>query len=516
MALLGSFIKRGINMTKILKIRKFNPAKLQRKTLQKLISKARFTDFGTQYHFKEIEESLYFDNSKKFYEQYKKHVPVFDYSKMYASWWNRTHQGERNVTWPGRVKYFALSSGTSEAASKYIPVTKDMVKAIKRTSIRQILALGEYKNLPNDLYEKGYLMLGGSTDLFRKDGHLEGDLSGITASNIPGWFDRFYKPGKEIARTRDWALKLEKITEEAKDWDIGFLVGVPAWNQLLIEKIISQYQVQNIHEIWPNLEVFCHGGVSFEPYRLGFEKLLGRPISYIETYLASEGFLAFQTQPNTDMQLVLNNGIFFEFVPFNEENFDDDGNIIDQPQTFMIDEVEEGKEYALLISTVSGAWRYLIGDTVRITNKAKALIAITGRTKFFLSLCGEHLSVDNMNRAVELASQHFNIDIREFTVVGRNAGETFAHNWYIGSDDEIDQAQLQQFIDEKLTELNDDYGIERAHALKEMTVQVLPTATFYAWMEQKGKTGGQHKFPRVIKKAPMIEDWNAFLAGYSG
>lgn len=511
MAIVGNILKRGIGLTSLMKRPKSNLAKLQRKTLVKLLNKGRFTQFGEKYHFEEIMNAALFSNDKEFYTKYKKLVPVYDYNKMYAEWWHKTLAGEKNVSWVGNVKYFALSSGTSEASSKHIPVTKDMVKAIHRTSIRQILALSAYKNLPPALYEKGYLMLGGSTKLQDKGDYFEGDLSGITAGKIPFWFERFYKPGKTIAETSDWSEKLDKITKKAKDWDIGFIVGVPAWIQILMEKIIKEYNVKNIHEIWPNLEIYCHGGVSFEPYKQGFEKLLGRPITYIETYLASEGFLAYQTHPNSDMQLVLNNGIFFEFIPFNDRNFDEDGSMVQYPETLMIDEVEEGKEYALLISTVSGAWRYLIGDTIKFTNKKNAEIIITGRTKHFLSLCGEHLSVDNMNKAIELACKKFNIDVREFTIVGKRLDETFGHHWYVGTNDKVDTQDLLKFIDETLCKINDDYPVERKHALKGLEITVLPVKTFYDFMESKGKTGGQHKFPRVLKKKDLIAEWENYI-----
>lgn len=513
MSVLGSLLKQGISLTGSLKPKKLNPFKQQRKTFLKLVSKANITDFGKTYRFDELIDNVLFRDDKLFYERFKDIVPVFDYNKLYDAWWYRTRKGEKNVCWPGRVKYFALSSGTSDAASKYIPVTKDMVKAIKKTSINQILSLSNFPELPSTLYEKGYLMLGGSTDLAFKGKYYEGDLSGITASNIPFWFQRFYKPGKDIAKQRDWSEKLEEITQEAPNWDIGFLVGVPAWIQLLMEKIIERYGLNNIHEIWPSLEVFCHGGVSFEPYRVGFEKLLGRPITYIETYLASEGFLAYQTSPQVkSMQLVLNNGIFFEFVPFNDENFDADGNLIAKPEAFMIDDVEENKEYALLISTVSGAWRYLIGDTIKFVSKKRAEIIITGRTKHFLSLCGEHLSVDNMNKAIELASKELDIDIREFTVIGKPYDSLFGHHWYVGTDDKADPETLKQLIDNKLKELNDDYCTERSHALKAIDVTVVPSAVFYEWMESKGKVGGQNKFPRVLKKTELVASWEQFVS----
>ncbi len=516
MALLGSLLKTGIRLTNAARRRHSSAYRQQRKVFRKLVGKARHTAFGQAYGFEELAHAAEFGTGHAFYQQFKARVPIHDYNRMFDNWWKRTLDGERDVTWPGRVKYFALSSGTSEAASKYIPVTKAMSKAIQRTSIRQILTLGRYQNLPSTLYEKGYLMLGGSTNLNVREGHYEGDLSGITASQIPFWFQRFYKPGREIAQERDWARKLDEITEQAGNWDIGYVVGVPAWIQLLMEKIIARYNVKTIHDVWPNLMVFCHGGVSFEPYRAGFEKLLAHPITYIETYLASEGFIAYQTHPNAQgMNLVTNNGLFFEFIPFNEQNFTSDGDLAEQPETLMIDEVEEGREYALLLSTCSGAWRYLIGDTIRFIDKQRAEIVITGRTRHFLSLCGEHLSVDNMNKAIELVSDELNIAIREFTVLGVSHDTLFAHHWYIGTDDAVDADTVAERIDAHLKDLNDDYAVERRHALKDVTVTVLPTATFYQWMESRGKIGGQHKFPRVLKKN-LATEWQTFLSGQTG
>ena len=511
MALLGNMLKSGIRLTNVVRLRTASPFRQQRKTFRKLVRKAQFTKFGEAYRFEELLRSAEFGPAREFYEKYKQQVPIHDYNRMFDGWWHRTLANEKNVTWPGKVKYFALSSGTSEASTKYIPVTRAMTKAIKRTGVRQILTLGRYQNLPPTLYEKGCLMLGGSTQLNRREGHFEGDLSGITAGKIPIWFERFYKPGRNIAQERDWALKLDEITEQAGKWDIGYVVGVPAWIQLLMEKIIARYNVKTIHDVWPNLMVFCHGGVSFEPYKAGFSKLLAYPITYIETYLASEGFIAYQTHPDArGMQLVLNNGLFFEFIPFNEQNFSPDGELVEKPKTLMIDEVEEGKEYALLISTCSGAWRYLIGDTIRFIDTKRAEIVITGRTKHFLSLCGEHLSVDNMNKAIETVADALGISVREFTVAGVTHDTLFAHQWYIGTDDAVDANEFRNQLDAKLKVLNDDYAVERKHALKDISVTVLPTKTFYDWMASKGKMGGQHKFPRVLKK-DMVKEWETFL-----
>jgi hypothetical protein len=219
------------------------------------------------------------------------------------------------------------------------------------------------------------------------------------ASRLPFWFNRFYKPGV-IAKERDWNTKIDKIVKKACDWDIGGISGVPAWVQILLERIIEYYGLNTIHDLWPNFRVYTHGGVNFAPYKKSFEKLMGREMFYLETYLASEGFLAYQRKQDHPMQLVLDSGIFFEFVPFNAENFKQDGRMVEKPEVLLLDQVKEDEDYAILISTCAGAWRYLIGDTIRFTSVKDFEIVITGRTKHFLSLCGEHLSVDNMTRAI--------------------------------------------------------------------------------------------------------------------
>ena len=406
-----------------------------------------------------------------------------------------------------------MSSGTSEASSKYIPVTNDLLKGNKIVMIKQLLSLRNYEDIPVKSIGKGWLTLGGSTDLQKGPGYYAGDLSGITAKKAPFWFQPFYKPGKKIARQKDWNKKLEEIVAKAPEWDIGFIVGVPAWIQMCMEMIIEKYQLNSIHDIWPNLAFFVHGGVSFEPYKKGFEKLIAKPITYIETYLASEGFIAYQDRQHSHgMRLVTNEHIFLEFVPFNHLNFDDNGELMANAETLMIHEVEEGKDYALLLSTPAGTWRYLIGDTVRFTDKERCEIIISGRTKHYLSLVGEHLSVDNMNKAIQLVSEELNVCIPEYTVIGEPHGNFFAHHWYVASDDKIDAAILKNKIDEKLILLNDDYAVERKSALKEVLLDILPEEQFMNFMKAKGKIGGQHKFPRVLK-GKMLEDWQKFLKG---
>ncbi|MEQ8241535.1 MAG: GH3 auxin-responsive promoter family protein, partial [Cyclobacteriaceae bacterium] len=498
MAILGTLLKKGIRLRESLEQQYTSKEDLQKNELRKLLIHTRHTAFGKEYNFSSILKALKpRDNS--YYEIYKNQVPVFDYNKIYDQWWSRARNGEANICWPDKIKYFALSSGTSGASSKYIPITKEILKSMNKTSIRQILTLSKY-DLPADHFTKGILMLGGSTNLRKNGTYFEGDLSGITTSQIPFWFQHFYKPGRQIAKTTDWGEKLEEITLKAKDWDIGIIVGVPAWLQILMEKIIKHYNVSTIHDIWPNLRIFVHGGVSFEPYKKGFQKLLAHPLHYIETYLASEGFLAFQARPDSkSMKLVLNNGIYYEFIPFNDRNFTEEGELRDNPETLNIAQIEQSKEYAILISTNAGTWRYLIGDVIKFTDVQEAEIVITGRTKHFLSLCGEHLSMDNINKAVEIVSESLNIDIREFTVAGVPDGLLFSHHWFLGSDSDMEEEAVVKAIDECLKQLNDDYAVERKHALQNIKLNILPSRIFYDWMKSEGKEGGQNKFPRVLK-----------------
>jgi hypothetical protein len=492
-------------ISKALGIPQKSPKRAQQRVLKKLLRRARYTAFGQKNKFEQI---LLSRHPGKTFQQ---NVPTYNYNKIYNEWWYQTLDGKEDICWPGKIKYFALSSGTSESASKYIPITNDLLKGNKVIMIKQLLSLLTYQGISLSSIGSGMLTLGGSTDLQKGPGYYAGDLSGITAKKSPFWFQPFYKPGKKIAKEKDWNKKLVDIVEKAPQWDIGFLAGVPAWIQMCLEMVIEKYKVKNIHEIWPNLTFFVHGGVSFEPYKVGFEKLLGKPITYVETYLASEGFLAWQYKQNAKgMRLAYNQHIFFEFVPFDENNFDAEGEMVENPEALMIHEVEEDKDYALLISTNAGAWRYLIGDTVRFVDKENAEIIITGRTKHFLSIVGEHLSVDNMNKAIHLVSEEFNLSIPEYGVRGENVDSLFGHHWYVACDQSTDEIALAKAIDEKLLTLNDDYAIERKSALKRIRVTVLKESVFMDFMQAKGKIGGQHKFPRVLK-GDLLKDWEIFI-----
>jgi hypothetical protein len=507
MAIIGSIIKRVINVRGRIPARS-NVYKQQIRQLRKLLLKAQFTEFGKKYSFNEL---VLLDDPIKIFQNT---IPIFDYQSIFDAWWYRALKGEKNICWPGKIKYFALSSGTSESTSKHIPVTKEMIKAIQKGTLKQVLSTKHF-NFTKEQYETEILFVGGSTNLNYNGNYFSGDLSGITTGTQPRWFQNFTLPGPDIRSISDWEEKLQDIVHNAKNWNVGFICGVPAWIQILFERIIKHYKVNNIHDVWPNLAIFVHGGVAIHPYKNSINKLCGKPLIYLDTYMASEGFFAFQERPNElqAMKLITDNNLFFEFIPFNEENFDADGNIKPKAKALNIKEVELDKDYALLISNCAGAWRYLVGDTIKFTDLKRCEIIITGRTKHFLSLCGEHLSVDNMNQAVKLASAELNVNINEFCALGMPYQGLFAHHWYIGVDKQIDEKILIEKIDGYLKSLNDDYTTERKHALKEVLITTLPNQAFIDFLASKNKLGGQSKFPRVMK-GKHLNDWMAFLENY--
>ncbi len=505
MAILGKVVQRAFKTrNRITNVRRIDPWTYQQKTFRRLLKKASGTAFGRHYQFKKILRSA---NPVKAFQET---VPFFDYDSIHDQWWHRALNNEENVCWKGKVKYFALSSGTSGAPSKHLPITDDILRSNRRAGVKMFFCLTQYDVDPG-MYTRGMMMLGGSTDLKNQGGYYVGDLSGINLKNRPFYLRKMYKPGHEIAGINDWNDRIDRIVQEAPNWDIGFIMGIPAWNMLMIERIIDHYKVDTIHDIWPGLSVYVHGGVAFEPYRKSFERLTAKPLHYMDTYLASEGFFAFQARPGVrGMALVPNNGIFFEFIPFNDSNFDDEGNIIGNPRALTLAEVEENVDYALIISTNAGTWRYLIGDTVRFTNKTLGEIIITGRTKHFLSICGEHLSIDNMNTAIQAVEEELDIVISEFTVAGVPSGKFFAHQWYIGCDEKVDHEAIRLSLDRHLRRVNDDYGTERDGGVLDMFLEVIPSRFFVEWFAQKNKLGGQSKFPRVLKKN-VLKEWQEFM-----
>lgn len=479
---------------------------LQEKQLKKLLQKAKHTDIGKKYDFTKILKS---DNPM---DSYRKVVPVFDYNKIFAEYWHKTVEGQINVTWPGKITNFALTSGTTGAASKRVPVSKSALNSIKKTSIRQMLSLSNV-DLPADFFEREMLFLGGSTQLKKFHDQYEGDLSGITTGNVPKWLSKFTKPEMEIRALEDWNDKIEEIVKNAPNWDLGVICGVPAWIQIMIDRILEHYNLESIFQVWPNLKIYVHGGVNFEPYRLRLNELFDEKVIYLDTYLCSEGFFAFQPAGGDSLQLLLKNGVYYEFLPFDEDHFDASGNVINHEGALTIDEVKKDVDYALLVSTNAGIWRYLIGDTIRFKDTDVYKIKITGRTKHFLSFCGEHLSVDNMTEGLtNIAFQH-GLEITEFAVIGEHLENgNFGHRWFVSCDKEIDEATFMKELDQELCKLNADYTTERRFALEEVHLHAIPTEVFYDFMKKKGKYGSQHKFPRVLKDS-LADEWLEHVKG---
>lgn len=497
MALIGEVIKKAIDFTGYISTDP-NPVKAQKAVLKQLLKKAKLTAFGRKYQFGEILES------PDLITAFQQTVPYHDYDKIFTEWWKYLLEGHHNVTWPGGQKYFALSSGTT-SNKKYIPVTDDMLSSIKKSGIQQVMSLKNF-DLPADFFQKQIMMLGSSTSLIKTEAHEEGEISGISAANIPAWFKGFYKPGFEIASIENWDERVKRIAEEAPQWDIGSITGIPSWVELMLKEIIAHNGLKTIHDIWPNLSVYTSGGVAFGPYRKSLEKLFARPLIYIDTYLASEGYLATQKRPGTDaMALITNNGYFFEFVPFIPENIDDNGCIKQGVKALTLQEVSENTEYVLIISTVAGAWRYMIGDTVIFTDKQHAEIKISGRTKHYLNVVGEQLSVQKMNLAIQKLGQQFDMTIEEFVASTVLQGDDFIMKWYIGSNKQVDENAVAKLIDDELSENNKNYKVARGKALKGVEVKVIPVERFYKWSEEFKKLGGQAKIPRVMKEHEFDE-----------
>lgn len=389
-----------------------------------------------------------------------------------------------------------------------------MLEDLRKTAIQQIKSLSNF-SLPADFFEKEILMLGSSTKLeHSKEDFMEGEISGISASNIPFWFSGYYKPGEEIAQIEDWDKRILKIAEKAKEWDIGAISGIPTWIELMMKKVIEHNNLNHIHEIWPNFKVYTSGGVAFQPYEKSFNKLLGHPIQVIDTYLASEGFIAYQQRAETSaMKLSLDTGIYFEFIPFEASYIKEDGSLVEDAPSLSIDQVEEDKDYVLVISTNAGLWRYMIGDTIQFTNKDKAEIKITGRTKFFLNVAGSQLSVNKMNEAIQAVEKKFDIEIPEFLVGAVKVNQDFEHHWYIGGGKNQPTEEIKDFLDNYLKEANKNYKVARSKALKKIQLKSIPVEAFYNWAEKSKKKGGQMKIEKVMKEEKLFK-FKKFIENY--
>ena len=505
MAILGNIIKGVINLTDSF-TGDINHVEAQQNVLKHLLEKAKDTAFGKHYDFEGILKS------ESIEKEFSNKVPYFDYHQMKEQWWERTQNGEPDVTWPGKPSYFALSSGTTGKTSKRIPVTDDMIEAIRQSGIKQVLSLKNF-DMPADFFEKEIMMLGSSTDLQKKDDHLEGEISGISASNIPFWFKGYYKPGEDIAKIDDWDDRVQQIAERAEEWDIGALSGIPSWIELMLQKVIDYHKVDHIHDIWPNLQAYTSGGVAFGPYEKSFKALMGKPVTVIDTYLASEGYVATQVRPETDaMQLNTEEGIYFEFVPFKPEYIQEDGSLSQDAPSLTLSKVKTNQDYVLIMSTVSGAWRYLIGDTIEFTDVERAEIRITGRTKFFLNTVGSQLSVNKMDEAMKGLESKFSTTIPEYTICAKREDDgEFYHCWYIGSDlENVANEEVAEELDQLLKSANKNYKVARGKALKGFKVKVISPRVFHEWSGANKKKGGQVKMERVMNEE-KFKEWEAFV-----
>jgi hypothetical protein len=503
MAIIGKLIKRSTALSYKRISRARADYKQQLEALRQNIELSKKTTFGQNHQF----EALL--NKTDLVSRFQQNVPITEYDTYYENWLATAIAGKKDHIWPGKIKYFALSSGTTGSPSKRIPVSTEMIRSFQRVSLRQFSVLHEL-NLPDSFYSAKVLAVGGSTKLKKIDQHFEGDLSGILKKHTSLIAAPFTKPNKKITNLKDWKAKLPMMVQEAPKWDIGIMAGIPSWCVLLLEEIVQHYKLQNIHEIWPNFQVYVHGGVYMDPFKERLKKISGKPVVLLDTYLASEGYFAYQTSPkNKGMTLLMNNSIFFEFVPFNAEYFTESGELKNSYKAYTISEVQQGIDYALVISTNAGLWRYMIGDLVRFIDTTTHEIIIAGRIKQFLSLCGEHLSLDNINQALVKVSNAHQLSFSEYTIHADEEG--LQHCWYIGCDEQKAAPEIIAEIDAVLQEINDDYAYVRKHSMPLPKLALLPTRLFYEYLESIGKLGAQNKMPRVMNKE-QAKQWQAFLS----
>lgn len=472
------------------------PEQVQRECFTQLIDRSVDTEWGREFDYKKITGI----------EDFQSQVPLQSYESL-KPWIDRIRKGEPNVLWPGDTKWFAKSSGTTSEKSKFIPVSKETLEKCHFRGGKDVLALYA-NNYPDSKVFKGKgLTLGGShrIDNYNNQSYY-GDLSAILIENMPFWTDFIRTPSQEVALMDKWEEKLEKITKETIKVNVTNLAGVPSWNLVMINYILDYTGKNNLLEVWPNLELFSHGGVSFTPYREQFERLIPSPdMHYMEVYNASEGFFAIQDNPaKQDMLLMLDYGIFYEFIPLAELEKEN-------PKTLTIDQVEIGVNYAIVISNNSGLWRYMIGDTIQFTSIFPHKIRISGRTKHFINVFGEEVIIDNAEEALRKACQISGAEISDYTVgpVFMSEKSKGGHEWII----EFNRApnNLEEFsyhLDQTLQSVNSDYEAKRYKSitLDKPLIKAVPKGTFYKWMEKRGKLGGQNKVPRLFNTRKYLDD----------
>lgn len=471
------------------------PMEVQEEMLLKLIEKGKQTKYGKQNGFHSI------SCIKDFQQQ----VPIVDYNGI-KDFVEKLRKGEQNLLWPGEIRWFAKSSGTTSDKSKFIPVSKDALEECHFRGGKDVLAI--YTDLYPDtkIFAGKGLTLGGShqIDNFSNESYY-GDLSAILIENLPWWVDFIRTPSQKVALIPEWEKKLQQLTSETLRENVTNLAGVPSWNLVMIKHILDFTGKNNLLEVWPNLELFTHGGVSFTPYREQFQRIIPSPaMHYIETYNASEGFFAIQDNPCTnDMLLMLDYGVFYEFVPVDQVHSP-------TPKALTIADVEVGKNYAMVITTNSGLWRYMIGDTVAFTSTYPHKIKITGRTKHYINAFGEEVIIDNAEKALAVACEKTGALIREYTAapVYMDQNARGAHEWLIEFEKEPDDLNFFiTLLDNALCAINSDYEAKRYKGitLGPPIIKSMREGTFYRWMKERGKLGGQNKVPRLSNTREYVD-----------
>lgn len=474
----------------------------QTKQLECLLKKAQKTALGKRFDFKKILQSGSVETC------FRETVPMYTYETFYEEWLTKVLNDHPDVIWPGNISYFALSSGTTKSASKRIPVSKDMIKQFHKTALQQLSTVHQF-NFPAKFYSSSVLTIGGSTSLSPVKDHFEGDLSGILQRTKPFFLRGFSKPGTRTSKIVDWEDKMNAIVKKAPFWDVGVIAGVPSWIAMLLQKIVSHYELNNIHEIWPNLSLYLHGGVFLENYEKRILSMCKKPIHFLNTYLASEGYFAHQVHPHQPgMKLLLNHGVYYEFVE--DIYFEQlaNGKQLSSIPTLNLSQVEKNKNYAIVISNSSGLWRYVLGDVIRFIDLEQFTVDITGRIAHTMNVMGEHLSLENMNKAINATAQKLGVEVAEFCLT--TTSQMDRHLWYIGSKQLINEQLFSVYLNTELERLNDDYCSLRKMVLRSPRVKALPEEKFYEFMERKGKLGAQHKFPRVLS-AQVKKEWETFL-----
>lgn len=472
------------------------PVEVQHELFTRLLEAGRQTDYGRANDFASIES----------YNDFKAKVPLQEYSDV-KPWIDRLMAGEQHLLWPSETKWFAKSSGTTSGRSKFIPVTRESLEDCHYKGGKDLLAL-YYENHPGcKLYKGKHLIIGGSAEINQLgDDSYFGDLSAIIVKNLPWWCEIRRTPAKEIALMSEWTEKIEKMAQSTIHEDVYIIAGVPSWTMVLANRVLEITGKSNLKEVWPNLELFMHGGVSFEPYREHFKRLIPDPaMNYVETYNASEGFFGIQDVVNSDeMLLMLDYGTFFEFIPMS------DYLGTESTQVVSISEVEVGVNYAMVISTNAGLWRYIIGDTIKFTSLKPYRFKITGRTKSYINTFGEEVIEENATVAIAEACKRTNAVVRDFTAcpIYMNGDEQGAHEWcveFVKHPDEMER--FTRVLDEKLREVNSDYDAKRYNnmVLLEPKIHALEKGAFDRWLESIGKLGGQNKVPRLSNKRTIVE-----------